>query len=114
MVVLPLYVMTSFMDQLPLGYCEASLWSGLIAGSPLAKRLTVQQRLAPRRFLSLILHLYFVWPFVSSGSICCSLAAGVLWREQCEILNPFQQIVPASIKGSFFAIMQGLISACYP
>lgn len=120
LVVLPLYVKEVLHGSASmLGLAEACLWSGLIAGSWSARFFGSRANILRLGALCLAL---FGLPFIVVGLwaqpsvylVALFLAGSSLGVNNVKFSTLFQLIVPGPIKGSFFALMQSLISLCYP
>lgn len=119
LVVLPLYVRDTLQGSSSLlGFLEAGLWLGLVAGTFLSKKLETQNivRLGSFCLFTLGVCLFFPGLVPNAGFYFVSLAAGgfALGINNVKFVTLFQELVPPANKGRFFASLQATISFTFP
>jgi MFS family permease len=120
LVVLPIYVKKTLLAGADtLGYLEASLWLGLIAGTFLSPVFSfVKSRI---RFSGLILSIMGVClmvPGLARGTAIYAaalfIAGAAVGLNNVKFIALFQEIVAPELKGRFFALMSAVIGFSFP
>jgi predicted MFS family arabinose efflux permease len=120
LVVLPVYVSRVLQaDAQTLGLLEAGLWVGLILGAMSAKYVNFGSN---RLLLGAVCLLVFgiclavpgivtSYPLYAGALIIAGAALGI---NNAKFMAFFQEMVPAALKGRFFALMQALLGSSFP
>jgi len=120
LIVLPLYIKNTLHGSASLlGFLEASLWVGLITGTFSSKYFNFEESTLKLGGYCLVLFgLSLLLPgFVVNQTvyIVCLFATGfTLGLNNVKFISLFQKIVPDSLKGRFFAILQAVIGFTFP
>ena len=119
LVVLPIYVKTTLGGSAALlGKMEAALWSGLLAGTFLARWIPSKDRIRLGSVcllgfgLALVVPSQWVSPYVYGASLFVGCAA--IGINNVKFMSLFQERVPMESKGRFFALLQGMIGFTFP
>ncbi|NDC25328.1 MAG: hypothetical protein EB078_09625, partial [Proteobacteria bacterium] len=120
LVILPLYTKKILgADSITLGALEGALWVGLFAGA-LGSRWVPESvdKLVIAGVCLLVLGITFCIPAFAVQSVLYGtmlfVSGLVLGVNNVKFLSLFQQVVPAEVKGRFFALLQYLIGASFP
>ncbi len=119
LVVLPLYVNRTLAAPVStLGLLEAALWLGLLAGTWISGRPSLQGaplRVGAAALGSMGLALISLSAGHAPTAAAALLAGGAaLGVNNVKFVALFQESVPASMKGRFFALMQAILTASFP
>lgn len=120
LVILPIYTRKVLMgDAHLLGFLEASVWMGLIAGAFLSK--LVHPKISQTSLIAICVAFFGIGlsipgliahPIVYSASLLTiGIALGV---NNVKVMAYFQSIVPNELKGRFFSLLQAAISFTFP